>query len=385
MSEYIELGAVANVTKLAGFEFTKYIKYNNTGEIIALRAKNIRDGKLDLSDIHRIDADISQALPRSQLRKGDVIFTYTGNGYGDCALIPESGQFHLAPNIAKISPENIEPYFLFRYMKSTEFYQQVENFMVGSSQPTIPMATVRKLLVPNIDKSTQRAIAEILSSLDDKIDLLMRQNATLEALAQTYFRQWFVEGTNGAWEEKGLDEIADFLNGLALQKYPYKTGEPLYVIKIKELNNGVSDNSDLCSTDVPEKYIVNLGDVIFSWSGTLFVDIWKYGKGALNQHLFKVTSDKYPKWFYYYWIKYHLPEFRIIAESKATTMGHIQRGHLTAAKVFVPSDGELSEMDKIMQPLIEKIEKNNAQIQTLQKLRDTLLPKLISGDVKVKE
>ena len=88
MSEYIELGSVANVTKLAGFEFTKHIEYKDTGEIIALRAKNIRYGRLDLSDVQRIDVEVSLALPRSQLHKGDIIFTYTGNGYGDCALIP---------------------------------------------------------------------------------------------------------------------------------------------------------------------------------------------------------------------------------------------------------------------------------------------------------
>jgi type I restriction enzyme S subunit len=232
---------------------------------------------------------------------------------------------------------------------------------------------------------TQKAIAEVLSSLDDKIDLLSRQNSTLESLAQTYFRQWFIEVPCEDWEENGLDGIADFLNGLPLQKYPCKSGKPLNVIKIKELNSGYSDNSDICTADVPEKYIVHAGDVIFSWSGSLVVDIWKYDKGALNQHLFKVTSGKYPKWFYYYWIKYHLQEFLIIAESKATTMGHIQRGHLTAAKVLVPSDGELETMSKTMQPLIEKIERNNAQILTLQKLRDTLLPKLISGEVRVKQ
>lgn len=230
----------------------------------------------------------------------------------------------------------------------------------------------------------QKAIAEFLSSLDDKIDLLTRQNKTLEDLAQTYFRKWFVGETIEDWEEKGLDEIADFLNGLPLQKYPYKSGKSMNVIKIKELNGGYSESTDICSSDVPEKYIIHPGDVIFSWSGSLVVDIWKYGEGSLNQHLFKVTSDKYPKWFYYFWIKYHLPEFRVIAESKATTMGHIQRSHLSAARVLVPSDDEIKTMGDIMQPLIEKIEHNNAQILTLQKLRDTLLPKLISGEVRVK-
>jgi type I restriction enzyme S subunit len=194
-----------------------------------------------------------------------------------------------------------------------------------------------------------------------------------------------VEGASEEWEEKGLDQIADFLNGLALQNFPCKAGEPMFVIKIKELNNGYSDSSDICSSDIPEKYIVHTGDVVFSWSGSLTIDIWKYGEGALNQHLFKVTSAEYPKWFYYFWIKYHLAEFRAIAESKATTMGHIQRGHLSAAKVLVPSNPEIDEMSASMNPIIGKIERNNAQIMTLQKLRDTLLPKLISGEVRVKQ
>lgn len=230
----------------------------------------------------------------------------------------------------------------------------------------------------------QKAIAEVLSSLDDKIDLLTRQNKTLEDLAQAYFRKWFIEDASEEWEEKGLDEIAEFLNGLPLQKYPYKSGKPLYVIKIKELNNGFSDNSDLCSSDIPDQYIVNSGDVIFSWSGSLMVDIWKYGKGALNQHLFKVTSRQYPKWFYYFWIKHHLPEFKMIAESKATTMGHIQRRDLSNAIVLVPESQELATMDSVICPIFNKIEKNNEQILTLQKLRDSLLPKLISGEIRVK-
>lgn len=276
--------------------------------------------------------------------------------------------------------------FIYYFAISDEFRDTAIQLMSGTSgRQRVETEGLKQKVLTLPPLPEQKAIAEVLSSLDDKIDLLMQQNTTVDALAETYFRQWFAETPNEDWDEKGIDEIANFLNGLPLQNYPYKSGEPMNVIKIKELNSGYSDNSDICSSDVPEKYIVHLGDVIFSWSGSLVVDIWKYDEGALNQHLFKVTSDKYPKWFFYYWIKYHLPEFKIIAESKATTMGHIQRGHLSAAKVLVPSDDELKMMGEMMQPLIEKIEYNNAQILTLQKLRNTLLPKLISGEVRVKQ
>jgi type I restriction enzyme S subunit len=274
--------------------------------------------------------------------------------------------------------------FLFYFLANQEFIDTANSTDEGTRMPRADWNYLKKTtwIIPPLPE--QKAIAEVLSSLDDKIDLLTRQNKTLEDLAQAYFRKWFIEDASDKWEEKGLDEIADFLNGLPLQKYPYKTGNPLHVIKIKELNNGFTDSSDLCSADIPEQYIVHPGDVIFSWSGSLKVDIWKYGKGALNQHLFKVTSCNYPKWFYYFWIKYHLPEFKMIAESKATTMGHIQRRDLSNAIVLVPENQEINNMDNIMSPLIKKIEQNNAQILVLQKLRDTLLPKLISGEIRVK-
>jgi type I restriction enzyme S subunit len=276
--------------------------------------------------------------------------------------------------------KNCDPVFIY-YMLHT---LDLGRYASGSAVPTLNRNHIHSILISMPPLPEQKAIAEVLSSLDDKIDLLTRQNKTLEDLAQAYFRKWFIEDASDKWEEKGLDEIADFLNGLPLQKYPYKTGNPLHVIKIKELNNGFTDSSDLCSADIPEQYIVCPGDVIFSWSGSLQVDIWKYGKGALNQHLFKVTSRYYPKWFYYFWIKYHLPEFKMIAESKATTMGHIQRKDLSNAIVLVPDGQELNFIDNIMSPLIEKIEHNNAQVLVLQKLRDTLLPKLISGEIRVK-
>jgi len=309
-----------------------------------------------------------------------LIIVARGDGTGDVKISPPKSYITNLSIIAEVHPGKANKKFLYYYFK----INNLRELDSGSAQSQITINDLNNYCITLPPLPEQKAIAEVLSSLDDKIDLLTRQNKTLEDLAQAYFRKWFIEDASDKWEEKGLDEIADFLNGLPLQKYPYKTGNPLHVIKIKELNNGFTDSSDLCSADIPEQYIVHPGDVIFSWSGSLKVDIWKYGKGALNQHLFKVTSCNYPKWFYYFWIKYHLPEFKMIAESKATTMGHIQRRDLSNAIVLVPENQEINNMDNIMSPLIKKIEQNNAQILVLQKLRDTLLPKLISGEIRVK-
>ena len=123
--------------------------------------------------------------------------------------------------------------------------------------------------------------------------------------------------------------------------------------------------------------------MIFAWSASLMVKIWDGQNCILNQHLFKVTSDEYPQWFYYLWCKHHLDEFIAKAASHATTMGHIKRGDLDTAMVLIPTSAELQEMSEQIQPLIEKTKLNNIQIRTLTQLRDTLLPKLMSGEVRV--
>ncbi len=280
---------------------------------------------------------------------------------------------------------NINKDFLFYLFAMNEFVDLATKSSSGTRMPRADwnfMAQTEWIIPEN--ENEQKAIASVLSSLDDKIDLLHRQNKTLESMAETLFRQWFIEEAKDEWEEKSLDEVAEFLNGLACQKFPPENEiNKLPVLKIKELRNGFTENYDWATSKVSEEYIVTNGDVIFSWSGSLMVKIWSGEKCVLNQHLFKVTSKKYPKWFYYFWIKYYLKEFVAIAESKATTMGHIKRQDLSSSIVFTPPDIELKEMNSIISPLIDKIICNNKQIRTLEQLRDTLLPKLMRGEVRV--
>ncbi|MBS1943389.1 MAG: restriction endonuclease subunit S, partial [Bacteroidetes bacterium] len=172
--------------------------------------------------------------------------------------------------------------------------------------------------------------------------------------------------------------------GVACQKYPAKDpANRLPVLKIKELSTGITDSSDWATSEIDPKYHVVAGDVIFSWSATLMVKLWDGPKAVLNQHLFKVTSDEFPKWFYFMWTKHHVDEFVAIAESHATTFGHIKRGDLDEAMVLVPGPERLKEMTGVMDPLFEKHITNSAQIKSLTALRDTLLPKLMSGEVRV--
>jgi type I restriction enzyme S subunit len=259
---------------------------------------------------------------------------------------------------AVVTAKNVDPRFLYYYLTTKPFTAYLTQ-IADSHTSTYPafnpdvIETADLLLPP---PSEQRAIAAILGTLDDKIELNRQMNETLEAMARAFFKSWFVDfepfrdqGMEDSplgpiprgWITKPLDEIADFVNGLALQRYPPEGDEYLPVIKIAELRRGVAESSGKASPNIDKIYIVEDGDILFSWSGSLEVCIWCGDRGALNQHLFKVTSQKYPKWFYYHWIKHHLPEFQAIAAGKATTMGHIQRYHLSAASVVIPPGDKL--------------------------------------------
>jgi len=294
----------------------------------------------------------------------------------------------------------------------------IHSFLTGSTIPKLTKANLDKIPIYLPNKKEQSVIAEVLGALDDKIELNRKMNATLEAMARALFKSWFVDfdpvraksegrepfGMDAdtaalfpsrlvpsalgdipeGWERRSLSQTANFLNGLALQKFPATGAEFLPVIKIAQIRQGnASDGADKASASIPEAYIVNNGDVLFSWSGSLLQVLWTGGKGALNQHLFKVTSDKYPKWFYYLWVDEHMAWFQSVAASKATTMGHIQRMHLDQASVLVPPKALLKKMDDMFAPSFTKRLELGIENKKLLELRDYLLPKLISGEIRI--
>ncbi|MCH5334440.1 MAG: restriction endonuclease subunit S [Alistipes sp.] len=275
------------------------------------------------------------------------------------------------------------------YLVTSPWFRNIAiKSMVGSSgRQRVQQSVLEDLEIDLPPMEEQKRIAGILSALDDKIELNRRINANLELQAQTLFNHWFVENTEvlGNFSTGNLTDIANYLNGLAMQKFrPENDEQGIPVLKIKELGQGQCDaSSDLCSPSaIGEKYTVSDGDIIFSWSGTLLVDIWCGGICGLNQHLFKVTSDKYPQWFIYFWTKHHLDKFIRIAKDKAVTMGHIRRGDLEASKVMIPEKTVLEKQNAMIAPIYDAIISNRIESHHLAKLRDTLLLKLMNGENK---
>jgi len=338
---------------------------------------------------------------RSHPEPGDIIFVNKGTP-GRVCLVPNPVNFCIAQDMValRVDESVIYPKYLFAALRSDYIQNVIENMHVGTLIPHFKKSDFERLMIPVPDEVTQKYIGNLYYDLSMAIELNNQINKTLEEMAQAIFKSWFVDFEpfkNGEFEEselglipKGwrvaaLDEIATYLNGLAMQKYPPSKNERgLPVLKIKELRQGFTDgNSDICSESIDNSYIINDGDIIFSWSGSLLVDIWCGGRCGLNQHLFKVTSASYNKWFYYMWTRYHLERFIAIAKDKATTMGHIQRKHLSEAKVLIPEPNTLAFMDSVMQPIIDLVIANKVENKTLSTIRDTLLPKLMTGEIRV--
>ena len=292
--------------------------------------------------------------------------------------------------VMRAIPGVSDPQFVYYLATSPAFRNVAIKSMVGSSgRQRVQQGVLDAFEVTVPPLRVQKQIGEFLSALDGKIQMNEKLNDNLEQQALAIFQQEFLrEGElPDGWTSGSLLDIANYLNGLAMQKFRPADGESgLPVLKIKELRQGSCDaSSELCSPSIKPEYIVHDGDVIFSWSGSLLVDLWCGGTCGLNQHLFKVTSDKYHKWFYYAWTAHHLARFVAIAADKATTMGHIKREELAKAEVVIPDAASMERIGGILQPMYDLIISNRIENRKLAALRDTLLPQLMSGELDVSD
>ena len=280
--------------------------------------------------------------------------------------------------------------YLFYLMASAAFVDFASQGSEGTRMPRAKWEHVTRfpLRLPSV--AEQRGIARSLGVLDDKIRLNGRIADTLEKAFGALFSSWFGHpvrtNTPDRRTVKSLDEIAHFQNGLALQKFRPSTGEDrLPVLKIAELRRGFTDGKESATADIPTSCVVGNGDLIFSWSGSLMVKVWCGGRAALNQHLFKVTSVDFPEWFVFGWLNHHIAQFQLIASDRATTMGHIRRHHLREALCSVPSDTTMAVASPGCSALHRRSIATRVESVDLGRLRDTLLPRLLCGDIRIRD
>jgi type I restriction enzyme, S subunit len=387
-----------------------------------IRSQNVLDRRFSDDGLAFISEAQADALTGVALQPDDVLLNITGDGvtFGRSCIVPVEilpAYVNQHVSIVRADKRTLDARYLLAYLTHPSVKHYVESFNAGGSRRAITKGHIESFSVPLAPLGIQHEIGEILDVIDKKIDMNRRTNRTLEDLVTVLFKSWFVDFDPVAakrdgrppvgvpadaidllpshfkdselgpipqgWRVVPLDSVADFLNGLALQRYPSRDGDELPVIKIAELRARTNMGADRCG-GVPPEYVIDDGDVVFSWSGSLMVDVWCGGKGALNQHLFKVTSSDMPKWFYLAWLNEHLPEFQAIAADKATTMGHIRRFHLTEAKVLLPPAPLMKAMTSVQEPLLDQIIHNRLESRALAELRDTLLGPLLSGELTIK-
>ena len=373
-----------------------------------LNGSNLQGFKLKEDCFGYLTKEKADSLKKCNAHRGDIIVTHRGT-LGQIVYVPVNSKYDRyvisqSQFRFRCKADLVDVQYLVYYFHTREGQYKI---LANASQVGVPAlaratSTFRLIDIKLPPLDDQRRIASILSSLDRKIELNNKINADLEEMAQAIFKNWFVDFEpfkDGkfvdselgmipeGWKVGRLTEIASYMNGLAMQKFPPENNEDsLPVLKIKELGQGFcGTDSDRCSCNIKDECKIHNGDVIFSWSGTLLVDVWCGGDCGLNQHLFKVTSNDYPKWFYYYWTKHHLQEFIHIAKDKAVTMGHIKRGHLEEAMVAIPDNDSMEKAHELFEPILSKMISLRLESSRLSTLRDTLLPRLMSGELEVPE
>jgi type I restriction enzyme S subunit len=423
--QLLTVGDLFNLVNGYAFKSSEFIEQG----VPVIKIKNVKAGYFSEHEFSYVHPKNLQSRKEKIAKVNDLLISMSGNRHdgsqetwvGKVAFFNKNRDYLINQRVGalRVKDRNVCNERFASYVLSSIPYQNLFISIATSSGGQANLSPSQILnapfLMPPIE--SQISIGMLLGSLDDRIALLRETNQTLEAIAQTIFKSWFVnfdpvvakrqglepEGMDAetaalfpdafeetelgavpkGWTLEALDQNINFLNGLALQKFPPTGINDLPVIKIAQLRKGDVTGADLAANSIKPAYVVKDGDVLFSWSGSLEVEIWCGGCGALNQHLFKVSSPVYHKWFIYLWTRKYLNEFRQIAAGKATTMGHIQRSHLSAAKILVPDKRLLDTIDSIISPLIDKVIENNLQVRSLSSLRDTLLPRLISGQLRL--
>ncbi len=383
--------------------------YYNLGNIKWLKTKELDDIK-----IYDTEEKITEeGLKKSSAKlypKDTIVMAMYGATVGKLGIIKEEMCTNQA--CCNMVVDSNKCNYKFLYYSLLYNRESIINLANGAAQQNLSVGVIGdyEINLPSLEE--QEKIADILSSLDDKVELNNEMNKTLEEMAQSIFKRWFVDfefpnedgkpykSSGGemvdselgmipkGWEVKCIYDLAEYINGTSFKAKDYSE-KGLPIIKIAELKNGVTDGTKFFSGEKDKKFYLKNGDILFSWSGnpdtSIDTFIWDKGDAILNQHIFKVIP-KFDKGyaFTYLMLKYLKSTFTHIARNKQTTgLGHVTVKDLKELKIAL-CFSKIKEFNEVAQPIVDLIFENNMNIEQLNKIRDSLLPKLMSGEIRVK-
>ena len=360
-------------------------------------------------NIRYVSEDTRKNWFRAELKPNDILFVNKGTP-GRVCLVPDPITFCAAQDMIglRADPNKVYYKYLFAILRSDYIQKKIANFHVGIAIPHFKKSDMDNLLIPVPSMDLQYKIGDLYCELSEKIENNNTINAELEAMAKTIYDYWFLQfefpDENGkpykssggkmvwceelnreipeGWKVGNLYDIADFINGLACQKFrPISPANKLPVVKIGEMHSGITDQTEYVRDDIPEKHIINDGDILFSWSATLETILWTGGKAGLNQHIFKVNPKGFAKYYVFMQLSAYIINFIRMAEARKTTMGHITTDHLKQSRIALPPKYIAQQYSNTVATMFQMVIKNNEQNRELASLRDFLLPLLMNGQV----
>jgi len=364
-----------------------------TGGTPVITVEHINAFRIQNIDYPSVTEADRKRLERYSLNAGDIVFTRVGSVDLSAYVKPENQGWLFSSRMlrVRVSTVEVDPLFLSYFFRQEKFREYILNIAVGATMPSINTQILKDIPISYPPLPEQKAIASVLSSLDNKIDLLHRQNKTLEAMAETLFRQWFIEGAKEDWEETKVLDVFSLVGGGTP-----KTSEATYWDgDIPWLSGGDIANAHQGFLVSAEKSITALGldksstkllpklASVISARGTV-------GKYAMLSRPMTFSQSNYgilPKGHQYYYFVYLLLAYivdELLAAAYGSVFDTITTRTFEDVGIKLPSMDIVAKFESEIAPIFEKKLNNVEQIQTLEKLRDTLLPKLMNGEVTVK-
>ena len=398
MSKWREVRLSKHIDLISGFAFKSkdFLDHQEQETLPVIKIKNVANGDVNLEKVvyHKYDDSFSRYL----LSKGDVLIAMTGNHpQAQTQVVGAVSKYKLDLNallnqrVGKIIPIGSTCLdFVYYFFKDKDTHRYLANESSGSAnQANISKATIVGIETDFPEPAEQKAIAEVLSSLDDKIDLLYRQNKTLEQMAETLFRQWFVEEAGEDWGEYKVSDIANHI-----KESVKPSTNPLLTYKhysLPAFDNGKNPVIEIGKGILSNKYIVPPKTILVSKLNPRVPRIWaipsEVAENSICSTEFQVFQQK--KESYYGFLCFLFKSDEAVGElemAASGTSGSHQRVNpqdILNITFTIPAFNKIEDYSQEVKPLIEKQQRNNAYIRTLQSLRDTLLPKLMSGEVRI--
>lgn len=344
-----------------------------------IRSQNVHDHEFRSEGLAFLTSDAAHALRGVTVEPGDVLINITGDSILRTVLVPEEVlPARVNQHVAIVrSNGKVIPAFLQKWLSLPLMKEYMLGHSSGGTRKAVTRGHLLAFPIPLPPVNEQQAIAAMLSALDEKID----SNRAFLELVPNLIRAHVLKALAGEGREVPVASLATFVNGGAYTKGASGTGR--MVLRIAELNSGPGASTVYNAIEVPDNKTARAGDILMSWSGSLGVYRWFRDEAIINQHIFKVIPDGYPAWLVFDRLDAIMPVFQGVAKDKATTMGHIQRGHLESTRVEVPSTGAIAELGSVVAPLWDRLLLAERENVALASLRDALLPELLAGRIRV--